>query len=241
MSFFSQNNVVSIKRWLFHSRYVNRLGDTVLEPGLSELGITASIDDKKALDKLIQKSSDQFKDDKTTSVVKVKDFIIKRYNARSAYHHFSRSVRKSRAQRCWSMSDDFAQAGLNIAKPFLMHEQRFGPLRLDAYFISEALSGQELLSALPAMSDEQKQSVVAQLTQAFEKMRIAKISHGDMKATNLMWVDERLFFIDLDGAKKHFSQTSWQRAHKKDVKRFLKNWRDQPELLNLFNDLEEQS
>ena len=139
------------------------------------------------------------------------------------------------------MSYDFAQAGLNIAMPFLMHEQRFGPLRLDAYFISEALSGHELLSALPAMSDEQKQSVVVQLTQAFEKMRTAKITHGDMKATNLMWVDERLFFIDLDGAKKHVNQTSWQRAHKKDVKRFLKNWRDQPELLNLFDGLEEQS
>ena len=69
-------------------------------------------------------------------------------------------------------------------------------------------------------------------------MREAKVTHGDMKATNLMWVNERLFFIDLDGAKKHVSQQSWQHAHKKDVKRFLKNWRDQPDLLSLFDDLQ---
>ena len=65
-------------------------------------------------------------------------------------------------------------------------------------------------------------------------MQEHKISHGDLKATNLLWVDNQLYFIDLDAARQHKTIASWQRANKRDKKRFLKNWRDTPELEALF-------
>ena len=65
-------------------------------------------------------------------------------------------------------------------------------------------------------------------------MQQYKISHGDMKASNLLWVDSELFFIDLDAARQHHSEASWRRANIRDRKRFLKNWRGIPELELLF-------
>jgi len=58
-----------------------------------------------------------------------------------------------------------------------------------------------------------------------------------MKASNLIWDKGKLFFIDLDAATRHQTTWSWRMAHRKDKKRFLKNWREHPKLLALFNEL----
>ena len=199
------------------------------------------VNGKQHLDSLIADSSNIIKHDKTTTVaigsVGSSNCIVKRYNARDGYHRLSRAVRKSRAQRCWRMSHVFCDAGLNVARPLFMFEQRFGPLRFDAYFVSQALNGDELLSALPAMNDVQKQQVVVAIKDAFEKMLKAKISHGDLKASNLIWADGKLFFIDLDGSKQHLTEKLTRRANAKDIKRFKRNWHDQPALLSLFDEL----
>ncbi len=195
---------------------------------------------KQSLDQLITRSNG-IKNDQTTTVVSIAGephgCIIKRYNARNYYHFLSRSVRKSRAQRCWSMSYVFNRAGLNVAQPVMAYEQRFGPLRLDAYFVSEELKGQELLSALPNMDGVQQKLVVMAIDDAFNKMLKARIGHRDMKATNLMWVDGSLFFIDLDGSKEYSNDQAALKANRKDKKRFLENWQDQADLLALFDSL----
>jgi len=193
---------------------------------------------KPALDQLILQATKRYKDDRATTVVEVKNsYILKRYNARNTQHLFSRALRQTRARRCWQRSYDFAKAGINVAAPAFMYEQRFGPIRLDAYFANEKLAGQELLSLLPTMSAEQKGRVAQQMQSVFEKMRAAKLTHGDMKASNILWVNGELYFIDLDAARKHLTLLTWNHSHKKDRKRFMKNWRNQPELLALFKQL----
>ena len=196
---------------------------------------------KPGLDGLISSSTITYKNGPATTVVPVsfnaESLILKRYNARSLLHVFSRALRQTRAMRCWKRSYDFAQAGINVALPCMMFEQRLGPVRLDAYFLCEKLDGEELLELLPTMSNVDQQSVLTQMKDAFKKMRAAKLTHGDMKATNIMWVDGELFFIDLDAARKHRFMSTWRRSHVKDVKRFIKNWKGQPQLLALFNEL----
>lgn len=196
--------------------------------------------DGSTLDTL-QRQSKILKDDRTTTVaclhLKPRQMVLKRYNARSWGHVISRSVRRSRASRCWQMSYAFANAGIRVAAPYLMYEQRFGPLRLNAYFVSEYLPGEELLKALPSMDAEQQSRVLQKIRDAYQRMRAAKLSHGDLKASNLIWHNDELYFIDLDAAQQHRSISSWSRAHHKDRQRFSKNWRDQPALLALFADL----
>ena len=207
----------------------------------SLLNLSNVSNSKTVFDELITQAGKLFKNGKSTTVVPVKigttEYVLKRFNARDIIHVFSRALRKTRAKRCWQRNYDFAQAGINVAEPILMYEHRVGPFRLDAYFVCEKLQGQELLTVLPNMSESEQQAVLIQMKQVFEKMRSAKLTHGDMKASNLMWVDGELFFIDLDASRKHVLNKTWQYSHKKDRKRFMKNWRDNPSLLALFNDL----
>lgn len=179
-----------------------------------------------------------YKHDQTTTVAKVtlgqSDIVLKRYNARSFGHKLKRALRQSRAQRCWNMSYVFAQAGLNVAAPVFMFEERILFVRKHAYFANQYLSGEELLQRLPSMDEKGRRQVVEALKQAMNLMQEYMISHGDMKASNLLWVDNQLYFIDLDAARQHKTRSSWLRSNKRDRKRFLKNWRDMPELEALF-------
>lgn len=192
----------------------------------------------RALDNIIESSDTVFKNDRTTTVVKleqgVEAYVLKRYNARNQLHKFKRAFRRSRASRCWKMSYQFQKAGLNVAEPVLMYENRFGPIRADAYFINKYLIGNELLEQLPLMDAAEQQQVVSAISDSFIKMRLNKLSHGDMKASNLMWVEGKLFFIDLDASRKHLTSIGWKLAHQKDKKRFMKNWRNDPKLIKLF-------
>lgn len=184
---------------------------------------------------LALKNGDVLKDDRTTTVARHQSLIIKRYNPRDHFHKYKRAFRRSRARRCWVMSYAFNRAGLNVAQPVMMYECRRGPIRTDAYFVNTDLQGKELLTLLPTMDSQQQQRVASAIRDAFAKMRQHRLSHGDMKASNLLWVNSELFFIDLDAATQHKSGASWLMRHRKDVKRFLKNWHDQPKLIELFD------
>lgn len=194
-----------------------------------------------ALNTALDETSCVFKHDQTTTVAKFEltdqSLVLKRYNPRSGWHKLKRALRQSRAHRCWKMSYAFNQAGLNVARPVLMHEHRFGPLCFDAYFVTQMLEGQELLQVLPTMASPERLKVLSQIKEAFAKMRNAKLTHGDMKASNLLWANGKIFFIDLDAAAAHQSAVTWNASHAKDRKRFLKNWQQQPDLIELFSGL----
>jgi tRNA A-37 threonylcarbamoyl transferase component Bud32 len=194
----------------------------------------------KLLNNLLLDTSSAFKHDRTTTVARVvmagQAVVLKRYNPRNQWHKIKRALRRSRARRCWNMSYAFSQAGLNVATPILMLEDRFGPFRLDAYFVNECLDGQELMTLLPTMALEQRQLVAAAIDDAFEKMKVGRLTHGDLKASNLMWGDEKLYFIDLDAAQQHRNPVTWHKGHVKDRKRFLKNWENDEQLLALFSE-----
>ncbi len=193
----------------------------------------------ESLDKLLVDTSGAFKHDRTTTVARVElagqAMVLKRYNPRNQWHKIKRALRRSRARRCWQMSYAFTEAGLNVAAPILMLEDRFGPFRLDAYFLNEFLEGQELMTLLPTMNNEQRQDVAEAIEDAFEKMKAARLTHGDLKASNLMWSNGKLYFIDLDAAQQHRNPVTWLKGHSKDRKRFLKNWQGDSQLLSIFS------
>ena len=111
----SQSVKVS-KNWLAYSRFVD-------SPEL-RINLNRQLLDEKII------NADKLKDDRTTTVVRLTvegtDTVLKRYNARSVAHKFKRALRRSRADRCWKMSHTFARAGLNVAMPLFMYEERFG-------------------------------------------------------------------------------------------------------------------
>lgn len=178
------------------------------------------------LDDLIN-SGQLLKNDKTTTVVKLDiagtTLVIKRYNARNFWHRLKRSLRQSRAMRCWLMSEKFTSAGLQVAPRLAMVERRFGPFRLDAYFIAKWVEAEELLAWLPSQSMTEKNKVKKQMNFVFSAFKQHRLSHGDMKATNLLWQNGKIVFLDLDAATQHHSNALWLRGYRRDKKRFAKN------------------
>ena len=58
----------------------------------------------------------------------------------------------------------------------------------------------------------------------FATLHRLKISHGDLKATNLLWQDGKIIVIDLDALRQHNSTSGYARAWRRDRARLLRNW-----------------
>lgn len=149
--------------------------------------------------------------------------VIKRYNLKSPGHAFSRLWRPSRAWRSWMNGLRLQIIGLGTPDLFAVVEERLGPLRRRAWLITAFCPGKTLLEHLdPAC--EPPPAEAAALLSFFKTMHRERISHGDLKAANLLWYENRLIVIDLDAAKKHRFGMTHRRAWRKDRARLLRNW-----------------
>lgn len=170
----------------------------------------------------------------TTTVIRVEynknPWVIKRYNRVGWWGKIKRAVTTSRARRCWHYSQKLLQLGIHTPTPIAYVEQRKGPFCLESYGITEFISGQDALSYF---NQNPNQQYAQKVMQEIEKMFAAHITHGDMKATNILLADNKVYFLDLDAMRQHTNEKSFQRAKQKDIRRFEKNWKT-PEIKQLF-------
>lgn len=169
------------------------------------------------------------KDGNSATVVSVnyagKSLVIKRYNIKSFWHFLKRCFRQSRAAISWRNGNLLELMGIATPKPLGFIEQRFGWLRKTAYLICEQTVGEELYSVYSKR--EPNDGELEQLNDLFLLLQNYQISHGDLKASNLL-LDENgvISLIDLDAMQEHHSDSTFQRAFSKDKKRFMKNWQN---------------
>lgn len=153
------------------------------------------------------------------------DLVIKRYNIKSTFHLLRRTLRRSRAAVSWRNANLLEFIDLPTLKPLGFIERRKGWLRTVSYFISEYHQAEELLDAYH--SRQPTENELEQINNIFLLMQNSQISHGDLKAQNLLVDDEgKVILIDLDSMKEHRNYRDFQRAFKKDKKRFIRNWQD---------------
>ena len=50
------------------------------------------------------------------------------------------------------------------------------------------------------------------------------ISHGDLKATNFIYSNDKLYVLDLDAMTRHKGRASFHKSFRKDLDRFTTNW-----------------
>lgn len=171
----------------------------------------------------------QLKDGGSSSVTLARiggaNLVVKRYNIKGFGHWLSRFWRPSRAWHSWLAAQRLQFLRIPTPAPLAMIESRFGPLRRRAWLICEYCPGQNLLELFGAEgqvepSMQQSQALLRLLRQLCE----ARISHGDFKATNLLWHDQKVWLIDLDGMQEHSSEVAWQQAWQTDRARLLRNW-----------------
>ncbi len=179
------------------------------------------------------------KDDKTTTlqtlVIDMGKVVVKRYNTKNIWHLLRRNFQTSRALNCFQMSKSFIEAGVPVAESLASVESTSGPFKGKSWFVTKFLDGKPLMPYLQENPDSKSvDRVVIQIKQAFKILLKHKLSHGDMKATNLVMVGDTLHFIDLDGAKGHQFRWKHRQAVQKDANRFMKNWQNNPMLKEKF-------
>lgn len=160
------------------------------------------------------------------------DVVIKRYNIKSLGHALSRCWRPSRAAISWRNANILLFMGIPTTMPLAFIEQRVGPLRCSAYFISEYREADELLDVYQQRMPIE--SEVRQIQDIFAGLEIAQLGHGDMKAQNLLLDTQgKVWLIDLDAMREYTNKKQAVMANLQDKKRFLKNW-ENPELEAFF-------
>ena len=209
-------------------KYVNPLYDG---PELREL--CAAADTAPA-------SNDEIiKHDNTTTLLKTtindRQIIIKRYNTKNWWHCLRRNFQKTRASNCWRMAELFQSVGLSTPHTVAVIESRIGPIAGKSWYLSEHHDSELLLDYLNVPDWHSRFEQVADLVmQIFNSLNRHRLSHGDMKATNILVSDDSLMLIDMDASRRHRFGWTHSRALNRDKARFLKNWDNLPALRQCF-------
>lgn len=170
---------------------------------------------------------DRLKSGRTCTVARVRGttrtLVIKRYNLKNRGHALSRLWRPSRAWHSWVEGNRLRLLGIPTPAPLAVIEERWGPLRGRAWMITDYCAGPNLADHLPP-DCEPPPGEAGAIRSLFETLFRARISHGDLKATNLLWSEGELYLVDLDAMRQHRSVMAHRRAWRRDRARLLKNW-----------------
>lgn len=185
------------------------------------------------------------KHDGTTTVVLVREqgrrWVVKRYNTKNRWHAVRRTIRASRALNCWHAAAWLGAAGIDTPRPVAaLEERRCRALRGRSYFVCEFVDGDTLDKVLrradsPGASGPTpvNATLVAQAVRIIERLRAHGIVHGDLKATNFIVNGDKVFLTDLDAARRAAGRRLATGA-RRDFGRFLRNFEDDPALLEAF-------
>ena len=182
------------------------------------------------------------KDGNSSTVVRVQgdnyDWVIKRYNIKSFWHWLSHCFRNTRAWTSWGNAHRLKISGIATPKAIAMIEKRFGPLRSTGYYVSEFIDGPHAESFFrdDTLPDKEKQQAARSFVELFELLRKLGIRHGDCKATNFLLRDLVPWILDLDAMSECRSGARSEELFRSDRERFLRNWQEQPELQQWFDE-----
>ncbi len=156
-----------------------------------------------------------------------RDVVVKRYNHKGFIHSLRHTIKKSRAYRSWLHAHRLSMLNIATPKGLAYIEKRKGLLVWKSYLVTEYVQGQKLYDFLrnpPRRTQEQRSEVTLQIKELLDKLGKHRISHGDLKHTNILITESGPVLTDLDGMKTHKLNWTYHRHRAKDHARILKNW-----------------
>jgi len=168
--------------------------------------------------------------------IQQKRYLLKRYNIKNISHDlrriFGRLLGHNRALNSWRFALILSLLGINTAKPMMMFERRvFRWIPRESYLLCEIIEGNTVAEIIEdeSIDPNQKSAVISSFRDLFSAMAVCRISHGDLKATNFIFTEEKLTVLDLDAMKRHKDRMSFRKSFQKDVNRFINNWAGEKE------------
>jgi len=151
--------------------------------------------------------------------------VVKRYNIKSISHFLRRCFRRSRAAHSWEQANLLQLLRISHMHCYGFVEKRWGPLHSTAYLIMDWAPTAKTLDNVVLNEPQELACIKKQLKDIFKKFNDFQLVHGDCKATNFLYQENKtLSLIDLDAMRQIKSASSFLPLHKKDKGRFLKNW-----------------
>ena len=153
-----------------------------------------------------------------------KDVVVKRYNHKGFIHSLRHTIKRSRARRGWLHGHRLGMLDIATPKPLAYIEQCRGPLVWKFYLVTEYVEGQKLYDFLrnSNIDEEQRSTVMQQVKELLDKLWKYRITHGDLKHTNILITDNGPVLTDLDGMKVHKWTWIYKHRRRKDLRRFSK-------------------
>jgi len=176
------------------------------------------------------------KSDNTTTVgLIIQDsykIAIKRYNTKNAWHSLRRTVRSSRAENCWHFTRILRNLDISVAPAVAWIQEIQVGLKGRSWFVSEFVDGISCQDHFKGdVPPAEIKKTLSEIVEILCKLRHEWISHGDLKASNILLSSRGPVLIDLDAMRQHKTESTYQQTARKDINRFLRNWQDNPVLL----------
>ena len=152
-----------------------------------------------------------------------KDIVVKRYNHKSLIHSLRHTIKGSRARRAWVHAHRLGMLETATPKPLAYIERHRGSLVWRSYLVTEYVKGQEFCYFLEdgSLTEEDRSKAIHQVIDLLDKIGKYKISHGDLKHSNILITKNGPTITDLDGMKVHKFRWAYRVRRNKDIARLL--------------------
>lgn len=153
-----------------------------------------------------------------------RDIVAKRYNNKGFIYSLRHTIKGSRAKHCWVNAHILNTLQIATPRPLAFIEQRRGALVWQSYLITEFTEGQRLYDFFKENHDQNERAETVRLIdKLLEKLAKFRITHGDLKFTNILIKNNCLVLTDLDAMMIHKLSWIYKYHRSKDMKCFAQN------------------
>ncbi len=151
------------------------------------------------------------------------DYILKRYNWRGWRKGLRYMIKGSRARHVWFYGHLLNSIDVGSPGPVCWLEKVRKNIVRESYVLTKYVNGITLFEYLRAHahSAQDKQNLLNKMKEVFQKLFSYRITHGDMKRSNVLVVNNNICLIDLDATALNRNSFIYKIRKGRDLKRFL--------------------
>jgi len=150
-----------------------------------------------------------------------KDVVVKRYNHKGLIHSLRHTILRSRARRCWLNGQLLLMLNVATPKPVAFIEIYKGVILWQSYLATEYVEGRHYGDFLkdPNISEDKKAQTLNQINDLLERMGRFKITHSDLKPSNIIVSQNGPVLTDLDALKIYKLDFIYKHKHERNIRR----------------------
>jgi len=151
-----------------------------------------------------------------------RNVVVKRYNHKGLIHSLRHTIKGSRARRGWLHGHRLGMLNIATARPLAYIERRWLGMLWCSFLITEYVEGRNLHEFLQmeSLSEKQRSMVLERLKRLLVRLGEQRITHSDLKPSNILMAGQSPTIIDLDAMKVHWPNLTRAGIQRKNLERF---------------------